>query len=137
MEYLKNSDLIIHLGDNVQDTDIIAETFKGRIIKVKGNCDFSVFEPSEKVEIIENKKFLITHGHTYDVKYNLNELKFGAKTIGADVALYGHTHISSIDYEEGIWYINPGSASFSRRGNNSIAFIEIVEGRIHPNIKTL
>lgn len=137
MEYLKYSDLIIHLGDNVQDVEIMAENYKGRIISVRGNCDFSVMEPSEKIEMIENKKFLVTHGHTYDVKYSLNSLKFKAKDIGAEVALYGHTHIPMIDFEEGIWYINPGSAAFSRRGDNSIAFINIKEGIIHPNIKTL
>lgn len=137
LENILNCDLVIHLGDNVQDVDEIAAKFKGKIINVKGNCDFSVSTASERIEIIEEKKFFITHGHTYNVKYNLNNLKVKAAEIEADVVLYGHTHVSEILFERGIWYINPGSAAFSRKGRNSIAFIDIVNGNINPYIKSL
>lgn len=137
LEYLIDCDLVIHLGDNVQDVDEIAEKFTGKIINVKGNCDFSVLVPSERIEIIDGKKFFITHGHHYAVKYGLNSLKTKAMQVEADVALYGHSHISEITFEEGIWYINPGSAAFSRKGPNSIAFIDISNGNINPYIKTL
>ena len=33
--------MLIHLGDNVEDIAIIKKYYKGRIINVKGNCDFS------------------------------------------------------------------------------------------------
>lgn len=137
LEYVKSCDVVIHLGDNVQDVSEIAQKFKGKIINVKGNCDFSVDVPTERVEIIEEKKFFITHGHTYDVKYTLNNLKGKARELNADVVLYGHTHISQIIFEEGIWYINPGSAAYSRRGDNSIAIIDISNSIINPYIKTL
>lgn len=137
LEYLKNCDVLIHLGDNVQDVSEIAQKFNGKIINVKGNCDFSVEVPTERVEVIEGKKFFVTHGHTYDVKYTLNNLKEKAIEINADIVLYGHSHISEIIFEDGIWYINPGSAAFSRRGKNSIAFIDISNSIINPYLKTL
>lgn len=134
---LEGSDLIIHLGDNVQDIKEIKKYYKGKIINVKGNCDFSVEVPSEKVEIIENKIFFITHGHRYDVKYDLSRLRYKALEVGAQVVVYGHTHISKISFEEGIWFINPGSPAVPRDGFFSVATININNNIINASIKSL
>jgi uncharacterized protein len=56
MNLFRDVDLIIHLGDNVQDVHAIEKLYKGRIINVRGNCDFAVNTPSERIETIENKK---------------------------------------------------------------------------------
>lgn len=130
-------DVLIHLGDNVQDIKEIKKYYKGKIINVKGNCDFSVDIPSEKVEIIENKKFFITHGHRYDVKYDISRLRYRALEIGADVVLYGHTHISKISFEDGIWFVNPGSPAAPRDGFFSVATINIDNNVINASIKAL
>lgn len=137
MEELKESDVIIHLGDNMQDVDLMATYYSGKIINVKGNCDFGMEVPSELVEIIGGKKIFITHGHNYDVKRTYNKLMYKAMEVGADIALFGHTHIPEIIFEEGIWIINPGSASMSRKGPNSIGFIEINDGKINAYIKEI
>lgn len=118
-------DMIIHLGDNVQDADEIAKYFKGRIISVKGNCDLSKAAPLELVEEIGGKKFLITHGHRYDVKTTLTRLKFKALEVGADVVLFGHTHIAGIAFEDGIWFVNPGSPAVPRDSLFSVALIKL------------
>lgn len=128
-------DVIIHLGDNVQDVLRIERFFKKPVINVKGNCDFSVGVPSERVEIMEGKKFFITHGHRYDVKYELIKLKYKALEEEADVVLFGHTHISTIIHEGGIWFVNPGSPSVPRDGFNSVAVISLENGIITPEIK--
>ena len=137
MSFLKDSDIIIHLGDNTEDVNQMSKLYKKRIIFVKGNCDMSTRIPHEIVETIEGKKFLITHGHMYDVKGGYQRLMYKALEIGADIALFGHTHAPEIIYEEGVWLINPGSAALSRRGPNSIAFIEIKDGKVNPSIKNL
>lgn len=131
------ADLIIHLGDNVVDAELIKENFNGKILSVSGNCDFSSFVPSEKIEIIEGFKFFITHGHKYDVKYNLLGLKDKALEIGANVVLYGHSHISQIVYEEGMWFINPGSAAQPRGGFKSFALINISNSKVDATIRNL
>lgn len=134
---LGNPDILIHLGDNVQDIFEIKKYFKGRIINVKGNCDFSVEVPSEKIEIIENKKFFITHGHRYDVKYDISRLRYRALEAEADVVVYGHSHISQILFVDGIWFINPGSPAVPRDGCSSVATISIIDGTINPSIIAL
>ncbi|WP_446897677.1 metallophosphoesterase [Clostridium sp. LBM24168] len=134
IEAFYNPDLVIHLGDNVQDVNIIEKLYRGKIINVSGNCDFSVSVPSERVEIIEGKRFFITHGHRYDVKHGISRLKYKAMELDADVVLFGHTHISKIAYDDGIWFINPGSPYLSRDGVNSVAVIDVKNGMIIPSI---
>ena len=127
-------DMIIHLGDNVQDVEEIAKYFKGKIISVKGNCDSSKSVPGEIIENIEGKKFLITHGHKYDVKNSMTRLKLRALEVSADVVLFGHSHASGIAYEDGIWFVNPGSPAVPRDGFFSVALIKLEDGEVKASI---
>lgn len=135
IKVFENPDVIIHLGDNVQDVSAIEAIYKGKIINVKGNCDFMPDGPGEIFEEIGGKKFFITHGHKYDVKFGIEKLKYRASELGADVVLFGHTHISKIVFENGVWYINPGSPSLPRDGINSVAVIDIENDNINACIK--
>lgn len=128
-DIFSDMDMIVHLGDNVQDVSQIKKFYTRPVINVKGNCDFSVDVPGERIENIGGKKFFITHGHRYDVKYDLSRLKYKAMEENADVVLFGHTHLSKIIYENGIWFVNPGSPSIPRDGFNSVAVINL-EGEI-------
>jgi putative phosphoesterase len=132
-----NADVLIHLGDNVEDAYEISKHFKGRTLFVRGNCDFGAAAKSEAVEILEGKTIFITHGHRYEVKYGLNSINFKAQEVGADIVLFGHTHRSLLEFEGGIWFINPGSASEARDKSESIAFIKIDERGISPSIENL
>jgi putative phosphoesterase len=133
-EKIKAVDLVIHLGDNVDDISIIKKYYKGKIINVKGNCDFSAKTPNDRVEDVGGKKIFLTHGHKYSVKENLYKLRYKALETGANIVLYGHSHIAKIDFEEGIWYINPGSASEPRDGARSFAIINIDGDVIDPTL---
>lgn len=134
VQILSHMDLIIHLGDNVEDVREIKKFYHGRVINVRGNCDFTLDVPNERVENVEDKKFLITHGNRYDVKYGLSRLRYRALEERADVVLFGHTHVSEIDYEDGIYFVNPGSPSLPRNGIKSIAVININNKIIKPDI---
>jgi uncharacterized protein len=132
---IQDTDMAIHLGDNVEDVDIIKSNYKGKIINVRGNCDFSSFIPVERLEEVENKKIFITHGHRCDVKHSLLKLKYRAKELGADIVLFGHTHISAEIYEDGIWFINPGSAALPKDSYQSIAIIEISDNKVSVSFR--
>jgi putative phosphoesterase len=137
IKLLDDIDVLIHLGDNTDDVQAIERSFKGKIYSVKGNCDFSSSIPNERIEVIGGKKFFITHGHRYDVKYDLLSLIYRAQELEADVALFGHTHQAYISYEQGVWIVNPGSVSLPRDNVKSIAVIEITEEEINPYIKCI
>ena len=130
---IKGLDVLIHLGDNVEDIPTIQKYYKGKIINVKGNCDFSTNVPNDRVEEICGKRIFITHGHRYSVKENLSKLRYKALETGAEIVLYGHTHIAQIDFEEGIWYINPGSASLPRDGATKFCYYKYHQECIEPN----
>lgn len=137
VEEIKNLDVVIHLGDNVADAEEIKDLINNKIVYVKGNCDIMANEPTELIEEFHGVRILITHGHKYNVKNTLTELKYRAQQLEADIALFGHTHISEISFEDGIWLINPGSAALPRDGHRSIAIICIEDGEISPSIKLI
>ena len=43
------ADVLIHLGDNVEDVYEISKHFKGRTLFVRGNCDFGAAAKSEAI----------------------------------------------------------------------------------------
>ena len=128
---------VFFLGDNVSDIEDFEFLYPQKIFHiVSGNCDFGSTVPCVNIEIIDNKKILYTHGHTYNVKYTTETLIASAKNNKYDIVLYGHTHISKILYVDGIYIVNPGSCSRARDGDKpSYAVIDITEQGIMPIIK--
>lgn len=133
----KDADVVLHLGDNVSDVEIIKKEIGKDVIFVKGNCDIERSAKVEQLIELENKKILMTHGHEYGVKSSLLNLNYRAKELGADIALYGHSHIASIEKHDGIWFVNPGSVSLPRGLRHTIAFIEIKDGVINSWLKDI
>jgi uncharacterized protein len=131
---IEEAEVLIHLGDYIRDLSEIEKSFKGKILGVKGNCDFGVAAESELLETIGGMKVFITHGHRYDVKHGIHKLQYKGEELGADIVLYGHTHASSVEYEGGIWIINPGSVGDARDNYESFAMLEIDESGVHTTI---
>lgn len=114
ISYLKKCDLIIHAGDNFSDSKYIYNETKINIIAVKGNCDFEQVEDELLFEV-ENKNIFLCHGDRYNVSYGIEDISKKAKYIGADIAIFGHTHTPLNINKDGILYINPGSISLPRK----------------------
>lgn len=111
--YLKDCDLIIHAGDNFADSKYIHSITKIGIMAVKGNCDFDNVE-DELLFDIENKLIFLCHGDKYNVKYGLENIEAKAKSVGADIVIFGHSHTPLNLKKDNILYLNPGSASLPR-----------------------
>ena len=76
---------------------------------------------------IDGVRFYLTHGHQHHVKQTLSQLLRDARAEGAQVALYGHTHIPYLHREEdGLLVMNPGAAGFA----GSAGLIEIENGAV-------
>ena len=127
---------IFFLGDNASDIEDFEFIYPDRIFHtVCGNCDFASMLPSVGLEVIGGKRIFYTHGHTFSVKYGLTGLKEIAEQNDYDIVLFGHTHVSQVLYENGRYFVNPGSCAKSRDGSrNSYAVIDIEENGILPNI---
>ncbi len=126
---------VFFLGDNVRDIENVKTYHPDRIFHiVHGNCDYGNMYPSIDTVTLGGKKIVFTHGHNFAVKSGSSALISKARKAGADIVLYGHTHIAKSEYVDGIYAINPSSISHSREGSNSYAVIDILENGIMPII---
>lgn len=87
---------------------------------VLGNCDFNSFPRYRIVNINDNLRIFITHGHLY------NDLKMieMAKQNNCKIIIHGHTHKKRYEEIDGITILNPGSIT-RPRSNDSNTFLVI------------
>lgn len=104
----KHNDVEYHLdaGDSNLSYEFLTDK---NILSVKGNTDFFINLPINRILNIDNKTILLIHGHTLKVKKNLNLILAYAKSLKVDICIYGHTHIQSIKEIGGITFLNPGA----------------------------
>ena len=124
-------DYLIHCGD-VEGREIFIEALVDcPCCIVSGNNDFFSDLPREEIIDLAGKKILVTHGHTYGVSGGTDGIVEAARARGCEAVLFGHTHYSEIEMQEGILVINPGSLTFPRqRGRKfSYAVMEAEEGK--------
>ena len=117
-------DIVLHLGDNASDAKKIEQITGMEIYAVAGNCDENSKDvPEELVLEIRRKIFFLTHGHNYDVDNGIDKIVEKAKEVGADYALFGHTHVHIRERVDGITVLNPGSTTLPRRGDTKGYYI--------------
>ena len=106
---------VIHLGDGFCDLDRYAHLLP-TILRVKGNCDFWAASPGENtlVTAVEGVPMLLTHGHLLQVRQGTDVLLAAAASRGCRAALYGHTHVQKMSWENGLLLLNPGAAMDGR-----------------------
>ncbi len=112
IEQEKDARYIVHLGDGERDMKSHLWAYPDKtVIQIGGNCDFSAQNPSSLLFVAGGKRIFATHGHPYYVKEGLTSLYFAAREQGAELALYGHTHIPHLEIYNGITFLNPGSVA--------------------------
>lgn len=93
----------------------VLNTYKNKIIAVRGNCDSEVDQMVLNYPIMSdcsiilynNRRLFLTHGHIYN-KNNLPNISTG------DVLIYGHTHVPLTEKINNMFIINPGSITFPK-----------------------
>ena len=126
---------IFFLGDCVRDVEDLPYIYSDRSFHiVEGNCDgYTEYKSSDTV-VLNSKRIFFTHGHAYSVKLGMERLCEAAKSLNADLVLYGHTHIAKTEYADGVYFVNPGSISAGRSSGATYAVIDLVDAGIMPNI---
>lgn len=115
-------DRIFFLGDGIRELFDLEKAYPQLTFDyVYGNCDDARTTHEERMNAIYEKivniagfRFLLMHGHKYDVKSEYQYAADHAIEKQADVLLFGHTHRAediTIDgsYKGHIRMINPGS----------------------------
>lgn len=138
--FLRNADAdwFIHLGDGEKDLDsflIKHPEYTERVIHVCGNCDSGSMSPGFFVLPVPGHRIFASHGHRYAVKNSLEIIKRNALENQCDIVLYGHTHVRYDRFEDGLYIMNPGSASIPHDGTRpSFGHIDISEAGVVMNI---
>lgn len=118
-------------GYNPKEVAILLNSYKDKIIAVRGNCDAEVDQMvlefpmrADYSELfIDGHRFFITHGHLYN-EDNMPMLNEG------DILMYGHFHKPIAKKENGIVIFNPSSISLPKAGGKSFGIYENNELKI-------
>jgi putative phosphoesterase len=126
---------VIFLGDGLREAEEVELAYPDRrFFLVCGNCDMGALSVGAvREERLGGVPFLMTHGHLFHVKTDIGALKREALARGAQVVLYGHTHVPDTRYENGLYLLNPGS--IAHRGTYGV--VDIEAGRIRIGTQVL
>ncbi|AFA47112.1 metallophosphoesterase family protein [Acetobacterium woodii] len=129
-------DVIIHLGDYVEDALYLRTITNTPVHILKGNLDSYANEGSMVLETtLGGFTFFASHGHKYGVKNNLDRLYYAGMEKNAQVVLYGHTHQAYINDDGRMLVMNPGSVGAPRMGDpESYGLITIEKGNLDAKI---
>lgn len=129
------ADIVIHLGDGGDDVERVRSSFPERtFLQVRGNCDWGSALPQTGEFEAGGKKIFYTHGHMYGVKSGDYTIISEARSRGADILLFGHTHQPREGYEDGLYIMNPGRLS---GWEPTYGIIDITEQGIVLNVMKL
>lgn len=107
--------MLIHLGDVEGGEDYIEAVVECEKHMIRGNNDFFSYLPAEEEFWIGKKKVFITHGHSYYVSMETEQIREEGAARNADIIMFGHTHRPYFEERDGITVLNPGSLSFPRQ----------------------
>ena len=128
-------DEIIFCGDGLDDLRRIEREVGMSCMSVAGNCDWFSREkdtPREFAVKIAGVTLMATHGDRYDVKWQMDALSYRAEELGAQVALFGHTHKQTAGYCGNVMMVNPGALKLGY-----YAVLELDSGKCEPRLMRL
>ena len=127
----RDADAVIYLGDGLHDLEkALADFPKTRVYSVAGNCDYGALEPLDGLAAFDGVVLFYTHGHMYGVKYDLDTLAEAAAARGAEVALFGHTHIPLSEQRGTVLLFNPGSCGRCYVGPDTYGVLTLAHGLV-------
>ena len=109
-EVFKNADFIIHAGDLVQ-LEVLSELEQlAPVLAVHGNMDRKdIREKLPKMNTLKTYDWIIGVMHDPGTLFGKSKMLKIAEENNFKVLVYGHTHHSSIRWEDKLLFINPGS----------------------------
>ena len=112
---------------NPQAVIQLFNSIKDKIIAIRGNCDSEVdqmvleFPITADYNIIplNNRKLMASHGHLY------NDKQLPKSLVEGDIFMFGHIHVPVLEQKNGVYILNPGSATLPKENHpNSYGILE-------------
>jgi len=114
---------ILHAGD-MEDPEALNQLRRiAPAVGVRGNMDHGKWAaalPPAALVTLGRKTFYILH--------NLHQLDLLPEAADIDVVVSGHTHEPAVVRNNGVLYLNPGSAAFPRRGSPAGGLLVRIDG---------
>lgn len=133
LEKEKYCDLVFFLGDGLTDAQKCAELYpEKKFMMVRGNNDLDRNVDTEAYKYVNGITIMACHGHIPNVRVTLTELFESAKSVRANLVLYGHTHIQDMYNSPAynICAVNPGALC-----NGNYCVIKIENGQYDIKFK--
>jgi uncharacterized protein len=130
---LKGVDHIIHAGD-ICDAAVLRELEAiAPVTAVRGNNDRGAWAAA-----LHEKERIEIGGVAIYIVHDMHDLDVVPEAAGIKVVITGHSHRPLMKMENGVLYVNPGSAGPRRFTLPiSIGFLEIANGRAKGRLQTL
>ena len=126
-----NIDALVFLGDGLRDLEQALTPYpRLRAYSVAGNCDYGALEPMDGLAAFDQAIVFYTHGHMYGVKYDLDTLTDAAAARGAELALFGHTHVPHAEQRGKVFLFNPGSCGRCYTGPDTYGLLTLENGKV-------
>ena len=96
-------DAVLFLGDGLSDLAVMTSDKRWEnvpVLKVAGNCDGMTDVPKARTIELGGCRIVMMHGDTHGVKNGNTAAVSYALMQGADVLLYGHTHVPFSGYRQ-------------------------------------
>jgi len=105
LDFLRGSDLIVHGGDICDGAILAALAAIAPVIAVRGNNDHGAWaEPLRESEL-----FQVGDAFVYAI-HDVAAIDIDPRAAGVQVVVSGHSHRPSVRRDDGVLYVNPGSA---------------------------
>jgi putative phosphoesterase len=133
LDALVRVDGIIHAGDIGNAAVLERLAAIAPLAAIRGNND-----AGDWAEAIPDTLRLDIGGVMVHVLHDAKQLDIDPAAEGIDVVIAGHSHKPSIEYRDGVLFVNPGSAGPRRfRLPVSVGFLEIDAGTASASLLTL
>ena len=127
---LAGCDHILHAGD-VGDNDVLERLRRiAPVVAVRGNMDYGSWSNALPVaEMVEIGTIF------FYILHDLYHLDLDPAAAGIHVVVSGHTHRPELIQQDGVFFLNPGSAGHRRHNYPvSMAIVGIEDGQVYPRI---
>jgi putative phosphoesterase len=121
-----DADLILHAGDIGEPDVLKALKNIAPLVAVRGNMDFGKW-----ANCLPQEDTVEIGGTCIHVIHDVQRLRTGEMSSGVSAIVFGHSHRRLARETEGIYYLNPGSASYPKYGESaSVALLHLQNGKL-------
>lgn len=130
---LAGSKLIIHAGDIGEPEILDKLKIIAPVFPVKGNMDKGVWARKIPDSEIVNEGAVFLY-----ILHDVSRIDLDPAASGFSAVIFGHTHRPSIERQNGVFFINPGSATNPRSNfPPSVVLLKITGKLLEPQLVTL